>query len=364
MSTSAIRTRSPRARRTPSATTAPLPRLVTMNAPVTRRSSSERRDRISTVPSVLPSSTTTSSTSSRPASRHVSTASGRPLSSTGRRSASLKTGITRERVGRPMNVQRGYRYARARCPPAPSTMHVLVLTDRDWTHPQGGGTGTVLRAQVGRWLAWGHRVTIVASSYPGADATVTDGALTIHRGGRLRTVIPRMGWRAWRGLGAEADVVFEVVNGVFWMTPLWVRRPCVTYVQHLSRGPQYDAELGWIGRPLGLLLETLPLSLLYRRSRFLTLSTPMADALAGHGVPRANIAVRHPGLEPERLRNGREGDRADARLPRPHTALQEHRGRARRAGGRSGGAPRRGGRRRAPARAGGRDRAHGASGSA
>ena len=184
-------------------------------------------------------------------------------------------------------------------PAGPNTMHVLVLTDRDWTHPQAGGTGTVLRAQVGRWLAWGHRVTIVASSYPGADATVTDGALTIHRGGRLRTVIPRMGWRAWRGLGAEADVVFEVVNGVFWMTPLWVRRPCVTYVQHLSRGPQYDAELGRIGRPLGLLLEALPLSLLYRRSRFLTLSNPMADALADHGVPRRRIAVRHPGLEPE-----------------------------------------------------------------
>ena len=181
---------------------------------------------------------------------------------------------------------------------SPQPLHVLVLSDRDWTHPQAGGTGTVLRAQVSRWLAWGHRVTIVTSSYPGAEPTVTDGGLTIHRGGRLRTVIPRMGWRTRRGLGADADVVFEVVNGIFWMTPLWLDAPCVTYVQHLSRGAQYDAELGRVGKPLGFLLEALPLSALYRRARFLTVSQPVADALADQGVPRENVTVRNPGLEP------------------------------------------------------------------
>ena len=46
--------------------------------------------------------------------------------------------------------------------------HILLLTDRDWTHPQGGGTGTNLYGQVSRWIAWGHRVTVVAGSYPGA----------------------------------------------------------------------------------------------------------------------------------------------------------------------------------------------------
>ena len=44
-------------------------------------------------------------------------------------------------------------------------LHILVLTDRDWTHPQGGGTGTNLYGQVARWVAWGHRVTVVAGTY-------------------------------------------------------------------------------------------------------------------------------------------------------------------------------------------------------
>ena len=53
--------------------------------------------------------------------------------------------------------------------PYADPMHILVLTDRDWTHPQGGGTGTNLFGQISRWLAWGHRVTVVACSYPGAE---------------------------------------------------------------------------------------------------------------------------------------------------------------------------------------------------
>ena len=49
--------------------------------------------------------------------------------------------------------------------------HILVLTDRDWTHPQGGGTGANLFGQVAHWLEWGHRVTVVAGTYPGAAAS-------------------------------------------------------------------------------------------------------------------------------------------------------------------------------------------------
>src|SRR5436305_3332833 len=52
--------------------------------------------------------------------------------------------------------------------PPGAQLHILVLSDRDWTHPQGGGTGTNLYGQVLRWTAWGHRVSILACSYPGA----------------------------------------------------------------------------------------------------------------------------------------------------------------------------------------------------
>jgi hypothetical protein len=70
-------------------------------------------------------------------------------------------------------------------------VHILVLTDRDWTHPQGGGTGTNLFGQVSRWLAWGHRVSVIACAYPGCQAREDLGALTVHRVGGRSTVFPR-----------------------------------------------------------------------------------------------------------------------------------------------------------------------------
>ena len=63
-------------------------------------------------------------------------------------------------------------------------MHILLLTDRDWTHPQGGGTGTNLYGQVARWLDWGHRVTVVAGEYDGCEAVSRPHPqLEIHRMG-------------------------------------------------------------------------------------------------------------------------------------------------------------------------------------
>ena len=103
--------------------------------------------------------------------------------------------------------------------------HILLLTDRDWTHPQGGGTGANLYGQVAHWLAWGHRVTVVAGTYPGAER----GRAARRRGSsctawaRGTTVFPRAAWAVRRGLARDADVVLEVVNGITFLTPLWLR---------------------------------------------------------------------------------------------------------------------------------------------
>src|SRR5438105_15834043 len=100
-------------------------------------------------------------------------------------------------------------------------LHILILTDRDWTHPQGGGTGTNLFGQVSRWVAWGHRVTVVAGAYPGAvrSERLAPG-LTVHRMGSRVTVFPRAAWAVLCGVGRDADVALEVINGIAFFTPL------------------------------------------------------------------------------------------------------------------------------------------------
>src|SRR5688572_13463617 len=138
--------------------------------------------------------------------------------------------------------------AAIRSPKMPRSRHILVLTDRDWTHPQGGGTGTNLYGQIARWVAWGHRVTVIAGDYP--------------------------------GVAKDADVVLEVVNGIAFFTPLWwwLRAPRVALVHHVHQD-HYVHELGTRGRIAAFVLEHFPLKFLYRGTRVLTISQAARDDL-------------------------------------------------------------------------------------
>jgi glycosyltransferase involved in cell wall biosynthesis len=176
-------------------------------------------------------------------------------------------------------------------------LHILVMTDRDWTHPQAGGTGANLYGQVARWVAWGHRVSVICSAYPGAKRfeRIADG-LEVHRMGGRSTIFPRAILAQARGLVPDADVVLEVVNGITFLTPLWLRTPRVTLVHHVHRD-HYVEEMGPSGRLAALLLETLPLTYLYRGSRFVTISHASARDVAEHGIALSQIGVAYLGVE-------------------------------------------------------------------
>ncbi len=185
-------------------------------------------------------------------------------------------------------------------PAQPAARHILLLTDRDWTHPQGGGTGTNLYGQVARWIAWGHTVTVVAGSYAGCEPVSTPHErLTIHRMGSRLTVFGRAALATRRGVGADADVVLEVVNGIAFFTPLWwwLRIPCVTLVHHVHQ-EHYVTELGLKGRVAAFLLERLPLAVLYRSRPVLTISEAARADLVALGVPDEHITVAYLGVDP------------------------------------------------------------------
>src|SRR5436305_11926601 len=177
-----------------------------------------------------------------------------------------------------------------------SPLHILILSDRDWTHPQAGGTGANLFGQLSGWVAWRHRVSVIACSYPGAAAHERIGSIDLYRVGGPSTVFPRAILRQWRGLVPDADVVLEVVNGITFLTPLWCRTPRVTLIHHIHRD-HYVREMGNKGRVAAFLLETLPLRLLYRRSRFLTISGASARDIARHGIDPEQIEVGYIGVE-------------------------------------------------------------------
>jgi glycosyltransferase involved in cell wall biosynthesis len=185
-------------------------------------------------------------------------------------------------------------------------LKVLVLADRDWTHPQGGGTGENVYANVVRWARWGNEVTVVAGAYPGClPVEQVEPNLVVHRMGGRGSVFPRAAWAVIRGLGRDADVVFEVINGIVFLTPVWLRKPRVALVNH----PHRDLYIGEFGRRLGrvmaALFEELPLRLLYRRVPFLTISGSARDELVSiDGIPPQQITLAYCGIGPGPLGPG------------------------------------------------------------
>lgn len=186
-------------------------------------------------------------------------------------------------------------------PASRASLHILILSDRDWTHPQAGGTGTNLYHQVTRWIAWGHRVSIVACSYAGAEPYERDGPLTLYRVGGRSTVFPQAILRQLRTPIPDVDVILEVVNGVTFLTPLWCRTPRVTLIHHIHRD-HYARELGTLGRLAAPVLETLPLRTLYRRSQFLTISRASVGEIVRHGIDPVQIEIAYVGVELDAFR--------------------------------------------------------------
>jgi glycosyltransferase involved in cell wall biosynthesis/O-antigen/teichoic acid export membrane protein len=182
--------------------------------------------------------------------------------------------------------------------------HILILADRDWTHPQAGGTGTVLFGQVSRWIADGHRVTVIAGEYLGAErVSRPHERLAIHRMGSRLTVFPRAAWATMRGLGRDADVVLEVCNGIAFFTSLWrwMRKPRVLLVFHVHQ-EHYVTELGFVGRVAAMALEHVPLRFLYPGVPVMTISHSSRDALIELGIERERVHVVYLGLEEGELR--------------------------------------------------------------
>jgi len=176
-------------------------------------------------------------------------------------------------------------------------MHILVLTDRDWTHPQAGGTGTHLDALVSRWLQWGHRVTILAGAHANAPSLERSGNLTIHRKGTRSTVFPFAILRRLTGRLPKADVTLEIINGVCWLTPLWGIGPRVSLVHHVHRRMYVD-EMGPKGRIAAFLLETLPLMTIYRRSSLLTVSeATKSELVEAHALVGSAVQVVYSGID-------------------------------------------------------------------
>jgi glycosyltransferase involved in cell wall biosynthesis len=207
---------------------------------------------------------------------------------------------------------------------APRPLDVIILSWRDLRHPEAGGSEVYIHEIARRWVAAGHRVTIVTSRPPAtARREVCDGVLHRRAGGRLTVYLHGLTHVVTRG--SSADVVVDVINGLPFATPLVRRRNVVALVHHVHQAQWRIIYPGFKGR-LGWFLESRVTPTLYQSAQWVTVSQTSRRDLERLGVDHDAIQVVPNGLAHRRNRGRPHADRPHrvvvlARLV-PHKQLE------------------------------------------
>ena len=175
-------------------------------------------------------------------------------------------------------------------------MHIAILSWRDTTHPDGGGSEVFLES-VGTELARrGHRVTLVCARYPGARARETREGIDVRRlGGRLSVYVLGLVWLVRHR--RDVDVVVDVVNGLPFAAPLVRRRGVVALVHHVHAEQWRIIYPDWRGR-VGWFVESRVVPRLYRGRAVLTVSDASRRDLQSLGVDPGHVTVVRNGRAP------------------------------------------------------------------
>ncbi|WP_018155775.1 glycosyltransferase family 4 protein [Demetria terragena] len=172
-------------------------------------------------------------------------------------------------------------------------MRVLYLSWRDQENPEAGGAETFAERTAEGLTQRGHSVTFVTSRFPGSAAETRHGSVRILRRGNRFTCYAR-------GLAHVArhrhdyDVIVDIQNGVPFWSPLVARCPVVNVTHHVHR-EQWPIVFGRVVGAVGWVLESKVAPLVYRRSRYVTVSMATRADLVELGVSGDHIDVVYSG---------------------------------------------------------------------
>jgi glycosyltransferase involved in cell wall biosynthesis len=172
---------------------------------------------------------------------------------------------------------------------------VHVLAWRDLEDPDAGGSEVHADHFMRRWAEAGLEVTHRTSFAVGQPATAQRSGYGVVRRGSRYSVFPRaIGWEVTHP--GSYDALVEIWNGVPWMSPVWCRKPRITFLHHVH-GPMWDqllpAPLAFMGRALEARLAPP----FYRRTTTLTPSDATRDELLHLGFRPDRVVAVNNGVE-------------------------------------------------------------------
>ncbi|MDH3455905.1 MAG: glycosyltransferase family 4 protein [Gemmatimonadota bacterium] len=179
-------------------------------------------------------------------------------------------------------------------------MNILLVNWLDRENPQAGGAEVHVFEIFRRLVARGHRVTLVASGWPGAAREAVVNGLTVRRFGGRHTfaLVGRRAIRRELRTGSY-DIVVEDVNKLPLYLPTLTTLPVYVIIPHLF-GTTAFREASWPVACVVWLAEK-PIPRVYRDQAFHAISNSTRDDLVQRGVRRDAIRVIHPGVDAEWL---------------------------------------------------------------
>ncbi|MFV0306264.1 MAG: glycosyltransferase family 4 protein [Desertimonas sp.] len=174
---------------------------------------------------------------------------------------------------------------------------VHVFAWRDLDDDDAGGSEVHADEFERRWAAAGLDIVHRTSAAVGRGATDTRNGYRVIRRGSRYSVFPRAIAAEVTGRMGPADAVVEIWNGVPWFSPLWRRRPGITFLHHVH-GPMWDQMMPAPLAGAGRFLESRLAPPFYRRSEVVTPSEATRQELIGLGLRPAHVTAVDNGVDP------------------------------------------------------------------
>lgn len=173
-----------------------------------------------------------------------------------------------------------------------------VVAWRDLDDPEAGGSELHVHEVISRWAAAGVEVQLWTSRVDGAARDIHRGGYIVHRAAGRYAVFARTALLGLRGRIGSGQGVVEVWNGMPFFSPLWARRPRLTFLHHVH-GEMWQMVLSKSLAKVGTTIEHVVAPKLYRNESILTLSESSKREIAERlGFSPEHITVAPPGVDP------------------------------------------------------------------
>ena len=191
----------------------------------------------------------------------------------------------------------------------PMPRRILLLNERDPTHPLAGGAETHVYEIFSRLADRGYEITHLAASYKGSSRDEVVRGVRVRRLANRHIYYSMVPAAARRIAREDCDVVVDTLNKLPFLSPWFMPVPCMAIVHHLFGTTAFNQ----VAFPIALLtwLSEKLIPRAYRGVPMLAISPSTRDDLAMRGVDPARVGVVPPGVDPTLYRPTEVADGGD-----------------------------------------------------